>query len=314
MNNFSLDDFFAAFKSMRANGASLSSFRGAGSSCCQSQQQYMPQQYYDCPDENISYVPQDNCQGFTCRHTVQQQPQPTCQPQPQPTCQPQPQPTCECQPQQPQIPQRGCGPRVMPQTGGFNMTYIENKNSGIIDGPGNDIYDNGGNDIYGMGNRGIIDTDGNDIYARNYSINTFNTVNNFNRFEMPPAPTPTPTIEPTPTPTITPTPPDPETPDEPTVDLMPLRNLLTTIESINPNGVLEDDEINTAINNPRYSDLDGNPKVNSSEELAIFNKIKAFNEDKDLISNVMKGDYSNIDESTLNELAELSETIRRLAG
>ena len=110
--------------------------------------------------------------------------------------------------------------------------------------------------------------------------------------------------------TPTPTPPDPETPDQ--IDLMPLRNLLTTMESIDPNGVLSDDEMSTAINNPRFSDLDGNPEVNSAEELAIFNRIKAFNEDKDLISNVMKGDYSNISESTLAELFDLSETIRNI--
>ena len=91
------------------------------------------------------------------------------------------------------------------------------------------------------------------------------------------------------------------------VDLMPLRNLLTTMESINPDGVLEDNEINTAINNPRYSDMDGNKTVNSPEELYVFTRIKALNADKQLVSDVMRGDYTNIGGSTLLELFELSE-------
>ena len=99
-----------------------------------------------------------------------------------------------------------------------------------------------------------------------------------------------------------------------TVDLMPLRNLLTTMESINPDGVLADNEINKAISNPRYSDMDGNKTVNSPEELYVFTRIKALNADKQLISDVMRGDYTNIDGSTLMELFELSECCRDLRG
>ena len=98
------------------------------------------------------------------------------------------------------------------------------------------------------------------------------------------------------------------------VDLMPLRNLLTTMESINPDGLLEDNEINTAINNPRYSDMDGNKTVNSPEELYVFTRIKALNADKQLISDVMRGDYTNIGGSTLLELFELSECCRGMWG
>jgi hypothetical protein len=87
---------------------------------------------------------------------------------------------------------------------------------------------------------------------------------------------------------------------------------LTTIEAWTRDGVLGDDEINKAIIDTTYGDIDGNHTVNSAEELAVYNRIKAFNEDKDLISNVMKGDYSNISQSTLDELFELSETIRNM--
>ena len=99
-----------------------------------------------------------------------------------------------------------------------------------------------------------------------------------------------------------------------TVDLMPLRNLLTTIESISPDGVLADNEINRAISNPRFSDMDGDPTTNSPEELYVFTRIKALNTDKQLISDVMRGDYTNIGGSTLLELFELSECCRGMWG
>ena len=99
-----------------------------------------------------------------------------------------------------------------------------------------------------------------------------------------------------------------------TVDLMPLRNLLTTIESISPDGVLADNEINSAISNPRFSDMDGDPTTNSPEELYVFTRIKALNTDKQLISDVMRGDYTNIGGSTLLELFELSECCRGMWG
>ena len=73
-------------------------------------------------------------------------------------------------------------------------------------------------------------------------------------------------------------------------------------------------DINRAINNPSVADLDGNNESNSSEELAILNRIKTLNADKDLMSNVMKGDYSSISEATLNELLDISAAIKRLAS
>ena len=46
--------------------------------------------------------------------------------------------------------------------------------------------------------------------------------------------------------------------------------------------------------------------------MSIFNKIKDFNQNKDLISKVIEGDYTDIDESTLNSLLELSDEIKNL--
>ena len=99
-----------------------------------------------------------------------------------------------------------------------------------------------------------------------------------------------------------------------TVDLMPLRNLLTTIEYMNTDGVLADEEINEAIIDTSYGDIDGNSYVNSPEEMYIYTRIKALNADKQLISDVMRGDYTNIGGSTLMELFELSECCRGMRG
>ena len=64
--------------------------------------------------------------------------------------------------------------------------------------------------------------------------------------------------------------------------------------------------------NPGNADMDGNNDEISAEEMAIFNKIQQFNQDKNLIANVMKGDISNIDAATLQELQELSDAIKAL--
>ena len=313
MSNFNLNDFFAAFNSLKARGsATVKSTTSSSSSCgsCHQQDQKpaMPAQF-ECRDEDVQLS------GWHCRHTPVETPQPTCTCPPRPTCPPQPtqptcpcpqptQPTCPCpQPTQPTCP---CPQPTKPQPQPIMPPTQNNVNFGIIDGPGNDIY--------AMGNRGIIDTDGNDIYARNYNVNTFNTTNNFYPTQTTPAPTPT-TPEPTPTePDPTPTTPGPTSPTEPpTVDLMPLRSLLTGIDAIRtPDNVISDKELSRAMSNSTIADMDGDPTKISSEEMAIFNAIKAFNEDKDLISSVIKGDYSNIDEAKLNSLFELSERIRTL--
>ena len=305
MNNFSLEDFFSAFNSLRTRGTSscgsakmdrCGTSRSGG--CCQ-QQDYS--QRYDCRDEDVRFdMPErgrskkSGCgkdADFDCRHQEHVIPQDEC------SCQPEPEP---CMPR-----------REMPRQRG-SFTNIRNVNNGIIDGRGNDIYDGDGDDVYGMGNRGIIDTDGNDIYARNYTVNTFNTINNFIRKEVQP------TVEPTTEPTIKPTvePPDPtETSDPPEVNLLPLRNLLNLLDYAaggNRDGVLDDNELSKAMKNPNVADLDGNHKEVSAEELAIFNKIKAFNEDKNLISAVIKGDYTNISDETMEELGALSDAIKEL--
>ena len=95
-------------------------------------------------------------------------------------------------------------------------------------------------------------------------------------------------------------------------DLMPLRSLLTGIEARVPDGVLSDHELNRAMANPGLADMDGNPTAFSDEEMAIFQWIKTLNEDKTLISNVIKGDYSEISADTLMELFRLSEKVRIL--
>ena len=261
MYNFNLNDFFAAFKSMRA-GRTQSPMESHGfqRGCCQGQS-FMPSQAFDYPDADVRFDAGCGC----------------------------------AQPMPMQIPDRGCG--CHRDSGQFNM------NTGIVDGPGNDIYDAPGKDVYAFGNRGIIDTEGNDMYVRNFSVNTFNTVNNFYKME-------TPTVEPTPTPTVDP--PSPTAAPTVQVSLTPLRNLLTGIEKLQPDGVVSDAELNKAIANPHYADLDGDANTISAEEMAIFNKIKELNTDKDLLSNVMKGDYSNISDDQMTELGALSDAIKEL--
>ena len=79
-------------------------------------------------------------------------------------------------------------------------------------------------------------------------------------------------------------------------------------------GVLDDAELTAAMRDSSLADLDGNKKSISTEETAIFNKIKQFNTDKDLISAVIRGDYSNISDDTLNELISLSDEIKELTN
>ena len=94
-------------------------------------------------------------------------------------------------------------------------------------------------------------------------------------------------------------------------DLMPLRNLLTTIEYINPDGVLADGEINKAINDPNFSNIDNDPTTNSPEELDVYNRIKTLNADKNLISSVMRGDYTyrNMTRDQMIELQAINDKI-----
>ena len=260
MYNFNLNDFFAAFKSMRTgrSQAPMQDFQGVQRGCCQGQS-FMPSQAFDYPDADVRFDAGCGC----------------------------------AQPMPVQIPDSGCG--CHRSSDQFNM------NTGIVDGPGNDIYDAPGKDVYAFGNTGIIDTDGNDMYVRNFSVNTFNTVNNFYKQETPTV-SPEPTVDP-PSPTVAPT---------ESYNLMPLRNLLTGIEKLKPDGVLSDEELNKAMSNPHYANLDGEPSSISAEEMAIFNRIKALNTDKDLLSNVIKGDYSNISDDQMAELASLSDAIKEL--
>ena len=313
MKNFSLDNFFAAFKSLRARGTA--SFDGAecgsrSKKCCDTRQDYGRR--YDCMDEEVrfdmpesgcskrsgrskatqkqgcgcgnqeqyNWQPQEeSCEAFSCRHTEHEViRQDDC-------CCEEPAPQQQCQPQKP----------------AKRRSEQVNVNNGIIDGQGNDVY--------GMGNRGIIDTDGDDIYARNYTVNTFNTTNNFYRKTVI-----EPTVAPTQEPTQEPTPPYTESP-EVEINLLPLRNLLNVMEGVaggQRDGVLSDFEMDKSMKHPNIADMDGDKKNISSEELAIFNRIKVFNEDKDLIRDVIAGDYSNISESTLLDLQDLSDTIQEL--
>ena len=261
MSNFNLNDFFAAFNSLKARGTATVKNTTKQSSCKSCPQQSSMPEKFECKDEDVKFECSSKTEksGWHCRHTKVEEPVCTCEPEP--TCDCKPKPTCECKPKPP----------------------MGNANFGIIDGPGDDVY------------------------AKNVTINTFNTTNNFYKQEVTPDPTvPDPTVP-------EPTPPGPSTPDEPAqVDLMPLRSLLTGIEARTPDGVLSDKELNRAMSNSTIADLDGNPDNISAEEMAIFNQIQEFNKDKDLISNVIKGDYSNISEATLNELLALSNRIKAL--
>ena len=276
MNNFSLNDFFAAFKSLRAGRtqAPMMNNSQAMRGCCQGES-YMSYAAYDYPDADVmfdascGYSQMMPMQDFGC-----------CLSQLMPV----PMPDSVC---------------------GIHRPSVQlNFNTCFADGPGNDIYDAPGDDVYSFGNRGIIDTKGDDMYVRNFSVNTFNTVNNFYKQEVV-----QPTVEPT-TPSVDP--PSPTAAPTQTYNLMPLRNLLTNIEKLQPDGVLSDAELNKAMANPHYADLDKNSSAISSEELSIFNRIKTLNADKDLLSNVIKGDYSNISDDQMSELSSLSDAIKEL--
>ncbi|MBQ7450288.1 hypothetical protein IJS77_02630 [bacterium] len=244
-----------------------------GQGCCT--QGYLPSQAFDMPDQEVYFEG-----GWGCMQ------QPMVQDN-----------SCGCcHNQQPVQPQRGCGHDF---SGQFAI------NTGIADGPGNDTYDGPGNDVYSRGNFGIIDTQGDDLYVNNMSINTFNTINNFYRQEVAPSPT-------TPTQSST-EPPSPSKPaDSTAVNLTPLRNLLTGIEKLQADGVLSDSELNKAMSNPHYADMDGDATKISSEEMSIFNRIKVLNEDKDLISDILKGNYDNISDAQKEELGSISEAIKNL--
>ena len=264
----------------------------------------------------------------------------TCPTDPPTTCPTNPPTTCPC-PTDPPTSAPTCAPEPRPHGRPEKPSRVDNINNGIIDGPGNDIY--------GMGNRGIIDTQGDDIYTRNYTVNTYNITNNYinDTPTVPPSDPPTvpptdpptvpptdpptvpptdpptvpptdpPTVPPTDPPTVPPTdpptPPGPERPD--TIDLLPLRNVLNVMEGVaggQRDGVLSDFEMDKSMKHANIVDMDGDKKNISDEEMAILNRIKAFNEDKDLISDVIAGDYSNISDETLAELQDLSDTIKEL--
>ena len=88
--------------------------------------------------------------------------------------------------------------------------------------------------------------------------------------------------------------------------------MLKSLDVINIDGTITDEELNIAFNDPSIGDLDGNANNISVEELAILNTIKQLNGDKNLISSIMKGDYSNISESTMDRLQELSDAIKEI--
>lgn len=333
MNNFSLEDFFSAFKSLRTRNTSSCDCVGnnnrfsRGGGCCESGHGFG--QRFDCVDEEVSYMPEprqtrsrgrnsgsavvQQNESSGCRHTEQQ---PVVR-----------QDECGCQEQQPVRRGRGRGRRNFPAqqqpceqppaqeqqtviqqnttsadvknsfSMNVNVNETTNINNGINDGPGDDTYDGPGDDTYVRGN---------------YIVNTSYTQNNFVS-NTTINPKPDSTIEPT---TETTEPPGPDEPDDSDeIDLLPLRNLLNLLDFSavgDRDGELDDIEINRAMKNPGLANLDGNPRVISDAEIAVFNKIKAFNEDKTLMSNVMKGNFSAIDNDTLVKLGELSDTIAEL--
>lgn len=306
MSRFNLDNFFAALRNLSVRGT-FSSFTGRSSSSVRECQQETHRSY-DCADEEARFEPEHSCERQEPTRTSRrnrrvrtQRQEDTCQPSCRHTEQkPVQQETCECRKETKPVRDRGCQPQLPececePEIPAIEMPSINvNKqvaiNNGIFDGQGDDIYDGPGDDIY----------------VRELNINTYNNTTNISRPTV--EPTVEPTIEPTEDPTI-----DPGTEDpEPTVDLMPLRNLLNLLDGINMDGQLNDNELTKAMQNPNIADLDGDNTKISSEELAIFNRIKAFNQDKDLISNVIKGNYKNISESTLNSLQKLSDDIKEL--
>lgn len=97
------------------------------------------------------------------------------------------------------------------------------------------------------------------------------------------------------------------------VDLMPLRNLLHTIDCLDQHdNIISDDELNAAMLNSNIADMDGNRRTISAEEMSVFQRIQALNTDKSLLSNVMRGEYGGISQEILMELGEISEVIKEL--
>ncbi len=97
-------------------------------------------------------------------------------------------------------------------------------------------------------------------------------------------------------------------------DLMPLRSLLTGIEARVPDGVLSDKELERAMANPGLADMDGDPTTISDAEMSIFQRIQVLNQDKDLISAVIAGDYTyaGMSEAEFQECYSISEAVRAL--
>ncbi len=98
------------------------------------------------------------------------------------------------------------------------------------------------------------------------------------------------------------------------VDLMPLRSLLTGIEARTPDGVLADKELNRAMLNSTIADMDGDPSTISDAEMSILLRIQALNQDKDLISSVIRGDYTYAGMTFANmvELQSVSDAVKAL--
>ena len=99
------------------------------------------------------------------------------------------------------------------------------------------------------------------------------------------------------------------------VDLMPLRNLLNSLDRRPRNMHIDDDELDLAMANSHKADLDGDADVISTEEMAVFTRIQAYQQaDYEFLSYVMQGDYTleAMTYSVMYDLQDLSDTIKRL--
>ena len=97
-------------------------------------------------------------------------------------------------------------------------------------------------------------------------------------------------------------------------DLMPLRSLLTGLEATRRDGVLSDEELNKAMQNATIADLDGDVTTISDAEISIFLRIQTLNQDKDLISSAIRGDYTYpaMTLADMVELQSISDAVRAL--
>ncbi len=98
------------------------------------------------------------------------------------------------------------------------------------------------------------------------------------------------------------------------VNLMPLKSMLNVLDAVDVDRVISDEEMTIAFNNPSIGDIDGNPKTISSDELDILNRIQTLNQNKDLISAVMRGDYTYAGMTYANmvELQAISDKISKI--